>query len=124
MRSASQTGGGVYGLLDRQAMTFFVTEHRSHDDHLNALALVTQAVTVGALRQAVGHSGRRRHPGCVLVGRPANNGRAASTPPIDPRIDSATCVLHRRSVLDSARETHRSHSSPSRLDRDTSLRLT
>ena len=36
----------------------YVPESRGHDDHLNAAALLTQAVKIGSLRQAVGRSGR------------------------------------------------------------------
>jgi hypothetical protein len=36
-------------------MTFFVPEHRGHDDHLNALALLVQATRVAAIRYAHGH---------------------------------------------------------------------
>jgi hypothetical protein len=39
-------------------MAFGVPESRGHDDHLNAAALLTQAVKLGTLRQAVGRSGR------------------------------------------------------------------
>jgi hypothetical protein len=44
-------------------MTFYVPESRGHDDHLNAAALLTQAVKIGSLRQAVGRSIRQRSEG-------------------------------------------------------------
>jgi hypothetical protein len=39
-------------------MIFNVPESEGHDDHLNMLALLTQAVEVGAARSAVGRSAR------------------------------------------------------------------
>jgi hypothetical protein len=38
-----------------QVMTFFVPQHRGHDDLLNAAALVVQAQPLDRLRTAVGH---------------------------------------------------------------------
>jgi hypothetical protein len=46
-----------YAMRANQVMSFFVPEHRGHDDLLNAAALVVQAQPVGRLRTAVG---RRR----------------------------------------------------------------
>ena len=55
-----QCSATEYELRAHQAMTFFVAEHRGHDDHLNALALHVQASKIGALRSASGHPAVRR----------------------------------------------------------------
>jgi hypothetical protein len=44
-----------YAMRANQVMSFFVPEHRGHDDLLNAAALVVQAQPLGAVRTAVGH---------------------------------------------------------------------
>ena len=44
-----------YAMRANQVMSFFVPEHRGHDDLLNAAALVVQAVSVDRLRTATGH---------------------------------------------------------------------
>jgi hypothetical protein len=46
-----------YAMRANQVMSFFVPEHRGHDDLLNAAALVVQAQPLGAVRTA---TGRRR----------------------------------------------------------------
>jgi hypothetical protein len=46
-----------YAMRAHQVMSFFVPEHRGHDDLLNAAALVVQAQPIGAVRSA---AGRRR----------------------------------------------------------------
>ena len=47
-----------YAMRANQVMSFFVPEHRGHDDLLNAAALVVQAQPLGMIRTA---TGRRRH---------------------------------------------------------------
>jgi hypothetical protein len=46
-----------YAMRANQVMSFFVPEHRGHDDLLNAAALVVQAQPIDRLRTA---TGRRR----------------------------------------------------------------
>jgi hypothetical protein len=46
-----------YAMRANQVMSFFVPEHRGHDDLLNAAALVVQALPLGVVRAA---TGRRR----------------------------------------------------------------
>jgi hypothetical protein len=53
-----QCEAAEYAMRANQVMSFFVPEHRGHDDLLNAAALVVQAQPVGALRTA---AGRRRY---------------------------------------------------------------
>jgi hypothetical protein len=48
-----------YAMRANQVMSFFVPEHRGHDDLLNAAALVVQAQAIGAVRTA---TGRHRVP--------------------------------------------------------------
>lgn len=55
----AQCEAAEYSLRANQVMAFAVPEQRGHDDHLNALALLTQTVQVGAARAAVGHQARR-----------------------------------------------------------------
>ena len=52
-----QCEAAEYAMRANQVMSFFVPEHRGHDDLLNAAALVVQAVSVDRLRTA---TGRRR----------------------------------------------------------------
>ncbi len=49
-----QARSAVYQLRANQLMSFFVPEHRGHDDLLNAAALVAQASPLGRLRTAAG----------------------------------------------------------------------
>ena len=49
-----------YAMRANQVMSFFVPEHRGHDDLLNAAALVVQAQSLDRLRTATGR--RRRVP--------------------------------------------------------------
>jgi hypothetical protein len=50
-----QCEAAEYAMRANQVMTFFVPEHRGHDDLLNAAALVVQAQPLGAIRSAIGH---------------------------------------------------------------------
>ncbi len=50
----AQCAAAEYAMRAHQVMSFFVPEHRGHDDLLNAAALVTQAAPLGRLRQAAG----------------------------------------------------------------------
>jgi hypothetical protein len=52
-----QCEAAEYAMRAHQVMSFFVPEHRGHDDLLNAAALVVQAQAIGAVRTA---TGRRR----------------------------------------------------------------
>ena len=54
-----QCEAAEYALRAHQVMSFFVPEHRGHDDLLNAAALLAQASPLGRLRTA---EGRRRVP--------------------------------------------------------------
>ena len=49
-----------YAMRANQVMSFFVPEHRGHDDLLNAAALVVQAQPLGRVQTAVGR--RRDRP--------------------------------------------------------------
>jgi hypothetical protein len=51
-----QAAAAIYKLRANQQMIFNVPESEGHDDHLNMLALLTQAVEVGAARSAVGRA--------------------------------------------------------------------
>src|SRR5262249_37832719 len=72
-----QAQAAIYALRANQQMIFNVPESQGHDDHLNMLALLTQAVEVGAARQAV------RRPGRQAVGR--SGGQAVHRPFGDDR---------------------------------------
>ncbi|HZO25328.1 MAG TPA: hypothetical protein VFH48_04970 [Chloroflexota bacterium] len=52
-----QCEAAEYAMRANQVMSFFVPEHRGHDDLLNAAALVVQAQPIDRLRTA---TGRRR----------------------------------------------------------------
>src|SRR5688572_11805951 len=52
----SRSPAAEYELRAPQAMTFFVPEHRGHDAHLNALALLVQATKVAALHSTIGQT--------------------------------------------------------------------
>jgi hypothetical protein len=52
-----QCEAAEYAMRANQVMSFFVPEHRGHDDLLNAAALVVQAQPLGRVRTA---TGRRR----------------------------------------------------------------
>jgi hypothetical protein len=50
-----QCEAAEYAMRANQVMSFFVPEHRGHDDLLNAAALVVQAQPIRQLRTATGH---------------------------------------------------------------------
>jgi hypothetical protein len=56
-----QAQAAIYKLRANQQMIFNVPESEGHDDHLNMLALLTQAVEVGAARSAVGRATQAAH---------------------------------------------------------------
>lgn len=66
-----QCEAAEYAMRAHQTMTFFVPAHRGHDDHLNAAALLVQAVPLGRLRTAVGRSSRSVQTGNEAVARHA-----------------------------------------------------
>jgi hypothetical protein len=55
-----QCEAAEYAMRANQVMSFFVPEHRGHDDLLNAAALVVQAQPLGAVRMATGHRRQSR----------------------------------------------------------------
>ena len=50
-----QCAAAEYAMRANQVLSFFVPEHRGHDDLLNAAALVVQAQPLSQLRTAAGH---------------------------------------------------------------------
>jgi hypothetical protein len=54
----AQCQAAEYAMRAHQVMSFFVPEHRGHDDLLNAAALVVQAEPLGRLRAATGRTSR------------------------------------------------------------------
>jgi hypothetical protein len=54
-----QCAAAGYAMRANQVKSFFVPEHRGHDDLLNAAALVVQAQPLSALRTATGRRQRQ-----------------------------------------------------------------